>query len=335
MATKIIVSYDGTDNDRDALALGTLLVGRERVARARVRPARHEARERPRAARRERGRGAARSRRRLARHPDIPRTSCSAPRLPTGCASLAVAEQADVIVFGSEYRTAPGHVDPQASARRLLDGGPVALAFAPAGFAADRLRGRRRSPRSARTATRARCETARGARRPGSAPRSSSTAAGGVDFARRRLEAGHRHRPGDDQRGRRVPDRAHPLPGARAPARRRRGLRRVMEPAGRSSGRSARSCPRRASACAGVSVDATGGSSASSWSQRSPRRSAASPSAATAATRARLPAASSSATRTSRAAPRTGTAAKQQQPSAATPPPTSRESSRSASAWAS
>ena len=39
-----------------------------------------------------------------------------------------------MIVFGSEYRTAPGHVDPQASARRLLDGGPIAVALAPAGF---------------------------------------------------------------------------------------------------------------------------------------------------------------------------------------------------------
>ena len=39
-----------------------------------------------------------------------------------------------MIVFGSEYRTAHGHLDPQASARRLIDGGPVALALAPAGF---------------------------------------------------------------------------------------------------------------------------------------------------------------------------------------------------------
>ncbi len=54
---------------------------------------------------------------------------------PEGLRALAISEQADVIVFGSEYRTAPGHVDPQASARRLLDGGPVALAIAPAGFA--------------------------------------------------------------------------------------------------------------------------------------------------------------------------------------------------------
>jgi nucleotide-binding universal stress UspA family protein len=39
-----------------------------------------------------------------------------------------------MIVFGSEYRTARGHVDPQASARRLIDGGPIAVALAPAGL---------------------------------------------------------------------------------------------------------------------------------------------------------------------------------------------------------
>ena len=52
-----------------------------------------------------------------------------------GLRELALRERADVIVFGSEYRTAIGHLDPQASARRLMDGGPVALALAPAGFA--------------------------------------------------------------------------------------------------------------------------------------------------------------------------------------------------------
>ena len=39
-----------------------------------------------------------------------------------------------MIVFGPDYRTAPGHIYPQASARRLLDGGPVAIALAPAGL---------------------------------------------------------------------------------------------------------------------------------------------------------------------------------------------------------
>ena len=39
-----------------------------------------------------------------------------------------------MIVFGSEYRTAPGHVFPGTSAQRLLEGGPIAVALAPAGL---------------------------------------------------------------------------------------------------------------------------------------------------------------------------------------------------------
>ena len=135
MATKIIVSYDGTDNDRDALALGSLLASAGATLElAYVRHA-HEAKS---------------GRERLAEQEaealleagatalgddDIPRHVVLSASTPEGLRQLAVAEHADVIVFGSEYRTAPGHVDPQASARRLLDGGPVALAFAPAGFA--------------------------------------------------------------------------------------------------------------------------------------------------------------------------------------------------------
>jgi len=46
-------------------------------------------------------------------------------------------EQADVIVFGSEYRTAAGLVKPGISAHKLLLGGPAAIAVAPAGFHAD------------------------------------------------------------------------------------------------------------------------------------------------------------------------------------------------------
>jgi nucleotide-binding universal stress UspA family protein len=49
-----------------------------------------------------------------------------------GLQELAEREGADVIVFGSDYRTAPGAVVPQASAQRLLHGGDVAVAIAPA-----------------------------------------------------------------------------------------------------------------------------------------------------------------------------------------------------------
>ena len=39
-----------------------------------------------------------------------------------------------MIVFGSDYRTASGHVAPQASTQKLLDGGRTAIAIAPAGY---------------------------------------------------------------------------------------------------------------------------------------------------------------------------------------------------------
>ena len=135
MPTKIIVSYDGTENDADALALGGLLgkagasVGLAYVRHAqeaesgRERLAEHEAEALLEA-------GAS-----LLGQPDVPRHVVLAGSTPEGLRGLALAEHADLIVFGSEYRTAAGHVDPQASARRLLDGGPVALAIAPAGFA--------------------------------------------------------------------------------------------------------------------------------------------------------------------------------------------------------
>lgn len=135
MATKIIVSYDGTDNDLDALALGRVLGGAgASLALAYVRHS-HEAES---------------GRERLAEsdakalleqgaaalgQPDVPRHVVLSGSTPEGLRGLALAERADLIVFGSEYRTAAGHVDPQASARRLLDGGPVAVGLAPAGFA--------------------------------------------------------------------------------------------------------------------------------------------------------------------------------------------------------
>ena len=134
MAT-IIVSYDGTDSDQDALALGRLLAGAgASLELAYVRHA-HEA---------ERGRD------RLAQDdaevllregatsvglPDAPQHIVLSGSTAEGLRELAEKRNAAVVVFGSEYRTAKGHLDPQPTARRLLDGAPVALALAPAGFA--------------------------------------------------------------------------------------------------------------------------------------------------------------------------------------------------------
>jgi nucleotide-binding universal stress UspA family protein len=51
-----------------------------------------------------------------------------------GLCQLAAQEQADIVVFGSDYRTAAGHVAPQQSAQSLLDCGSTALALAPSGY---------------------------------------------------------------------------------------------------------------------------------------------------------------------------------------------------------
>src|SRR2546430_11904014 len=56
----------------------------------------------------------------------------------TGAALVELAERegASLVVFGSDYRTAPDRVEPGTSAQYLLDGGPVAVAIAPAGLRA-------------------------------------------------------------------------------------------------------------------------------------------------------------------------------------------------------
>ena len=47
-------------------------------------------------------------------------------------------DDGDVVVFGSAYRTAAGHIAPCRSAQILLEGGPAALAIAPADYRSHR-----------------------------------------------------------------------------------------------------------------------------------------------------------------------------------------------------
>jgi nucleotide-binding universal stress UspA family protein len=56
------------------------------------------------------------------------------PSTPEGLRRLAEEEDADIVVFGSDYRTAPGHIAPQRSTQALLEGGTTAVAIAPAGY---------------------------------------------------------------------------------------------------------------------------------------------------------------------------------------------------------
>ena len=134
MATKIIVSYDGTENDTDALALGQLLArAGGSLALAYVRHAPDPEPGKERLAQKEAEELLENGARWLG-DPDVPRHVVLSPSTPEGLRDLAEREQADVIAFGSEYRTTPGHVAAGTSAQRLLEGGPIAVAIAPAGL---------------------------------------------------------------------------------------------------------------------------------------------------------------------------------------------------------
>ena len=134
MATKIIVSYDGTENDTDALALGQLLArAGGSLALAYVRHAADPDPGREQLAQKEAEELLENGARWLG-DPDVPRFVVLSPSTPDGLRDLAEREQADVIAFGSEYRTSPGHVAAGTSAQRLLEGGPIAVAIAPAGL---------------------------------------------------------------------------------------------------------------------------------------------------------------------------------------------------------
>ncbi len=136
MSANVIISYDGTPNDDDALALGKMLAGAgftltlayvrhfHEFDQRREELAQHDADQRL-------ERGAA-----LLGDPEIRRHVVVGASTGAGLEQLAKSEGASLVAFGSDYRTAPGHVEPGTSAQHLLDGGSVAVAIAPAGLRA-------------------------------------------------------------------------------------------------------------------------------------------------------------------------------------------------------
>jgi nucleotide-binding universal stress UspA family protein len=134
MSTDLIVSYDGTTNDDDALALGKLLgqTGAS-MALAYVRhtrefdPRREELAEHDANRRLEHGAAGLGD-------PDVPRHIVVSASTGAGLEELATSENASVIVFGSDYRTPPGHAEPGNTAQHLLEGSSVAIAVAAAGL---------------------------------------------------------------------------------------------------------------------------------------------------------------------------------------------------------
>lgn len=134
MSSDLIVSYDGTPNDDDALALGWLLARTGAgIALAYIRHSREFDPGREELAQHD-------AQRRLEQgltwlgDPSIPTHVVFSGSTGEGLEQLAEAEQASVIVFGSDYRTPPGRSEPGTSAQWLLEGGGVAIAVASAGL---------------------------------------------------------------------------------------------------------------------------------------------------------------------------------------------------------
>jgi len=135
MSVKIIISYDGTANEDDAIALGRLLAAAGAEASvAYVRHTHEPDRDRETLVEHEvhalLERGVA-----LFGDPSIARHVVTDRSTPEGLRRLAEQEGADVIAFCSDSHTAQGHIAVGNSAQRLLEGGQTAIAIAPAGLA--------------------------------------------------------------------------------------------------------------------------------------------------------------------------------------------------------
>jgi nucleotide-binding universal stress UspA family protein len=127
MPVKIIVSYDGTANEDDAVALGRLLgqAGAD-VALAYVAHTDDSVGD---------TQGILDRGLQLLGAPNAAGHVVTDRSTPDGLAALAEREGAEAIVFCSDSHTAKGHVSIGNSAQRLLQGGRVAVAIAPVDLA--------------------------------------------------------------------------------------------------------------------------------------------------------------------------------------------------------
>lgn len=130
MSTKIIVSYDGTANEDDAITLGRLLAGAGAdLALAYVRHSHEPDDSRETLAQAEAQqlleRGAE-----LLGDAEVARHVVTDRSTPAGLSALAEREGAQLLVFCSDSHTAKGHVAIGNSAERLLEGGTTAVAIA-------------------------------------------------------------------------------------------------------------------------------------------------------------------------------------------------------------
>jgi nucleotide-binding universal stress UspA family protein len=134
MPLTTIVSYDGTPNDADALTLASVLG--EAGAKLVLAYVRHDADARDGAdAQALLDRGVS-----VLGDPSVETRVVINASTSEGLRELARQEDAHLIVFGSDYRTPAGRVAPQHSTQALLQGGPAAIAIAPAGYTATEFR---------------------------------------------------------------------------------------------------------------------------------------------------------------------------------------------------
>jgi nucleotide-binding universal stress UspA family protein len=137
MSTNIIISYDGTNNEDDAVALGRLFASAgATVSLAYVRHAPEQETSREILAQHEAEELLRRGTELLGDN-EAPRHVITDRSTPEGLSKLAAQTEADMVVFCSDSHTARGSVTVGNSAQRLLNGGSVAVAIAPVGYAQD------------------------------------------------------------------------------------------------------------------------------------------------------------------------------------------------------
>jgi len=135
MSAEAIISYDGTENDDDGLALGKMLAPALELALAYVRHAPEYDPQRETLAQHDAERRLDQGAERLG-DAEIPRHVVFSGSTGAGLEELAQTEGASMIVFGSDYRTPPGHAEPPTSAQRILEVGAIGVAVAAAGLRA-------------------------------------------------------------------------------------------------------------------------------------------------------------------------------------------------------
>lgn len=139
MPPRAIISYDDTPGDHDALMLGrTLADAGASLTLAYVRHSTQSDSSRERLEEDDARALLDRGTQRL-NEVGVETRIVVSPSTPEGLIHLARDEQADIIVFGSDYRTPPGRVAPQHSTQRLLESSPAAVAIAPADYLESRI----------------------------------------------------------------------------------------------------------------------------------------------------------------------------------------------------